>query len=436
MLLRHALRTSLIAFVSLFGLDFGALVGGGALLTEVVFGLHGVGKLTYDSLQNLDLPVIMATVMYAAFFVVARERGRRPRLRLARPAGAAADLTAAARGARPERLVPHRGRRRAAPSTASRSRSAPARCVGIVGESGSGQDRLDDGGDAPDPRSERDRRGRGALPRPRPDAALAARDARGPRRRDRDDLPGSDDRADARSTRSAGRSPSSSARTSAMPRGRRARADRRAADGGRHPEPGAARRRLPAPVLGRDAAARDDRDGALLQPVAPDRRRADDRARRHDPGADPRADEAPPARPRLLDPPDHPRHGRRRRPRRAGRRHVRGQRRRGGAEGRESSAIRSTRTPGGCSARSRASTGRACAGWRRFPARRRRCSRRREGCRFAPRCRAPLRALRDAAGAARARRARPQRTRAISTPRCGRRCGQRRCRLDGARSSA
>lgn len=70
-LLRHALRTSLIAFVSLFGLDFGALVGGGALLTEVVFGLQGVGKLTFDSLQNLDLPVIMGTVMYAAFFVVA-----------------------------------------------------------------------------------------------------------------------------------------------------------------------------------------------------------------------------------------------------------------------------------------------------------------------------------------------------------------------------
>jgi peptide/nickel transport system permease protein len=70
-LLRHTLRTSLIAFVSLFGLDFGALVGGGALLAEVVFGLQGVGKLTYDSLQNLDLPVIMGTVMYAAFFVVA-----------------------------------------------------------------------------------------------------------------------------------------------------------------------------------------------------------------------------------------------------------------------------------------------------------------------------------------------------------------------------
>ena len=69
-LLRHALRTSLITFVSMFGLDFGALVGGGALLTEVVFGLQGVGYLTFSALGNLDLPVIMATVMYASFFVV------------------------------------------------------------------------------------------------------------------------------------------------------------------------------------------------------------------------------------------------------------------------------------------------------------------------------------------------------------------------------
>ena len=69
-LVRHVLRTSMITFVSLFGLDFGVLVAGGALLTEVVFGLPGVGKLTYDSLNNLDLPVIMATVMYASFFVV------------------------------------------------------------------------------------------------------------------------------------------------------------------------------------------------------------------------------------------------------------------------------------------------------------------------------------------------------------------------------
>lgn len=69
-LYKHATRMSLITIVSLFGLDFGALVGGSALLTEVVFGIQGVGKLTFDSLQNFDLPVIMATVMYASFFVV------------------------------------------------------------------------------------------------------------------------------------------------------------------------------------------------------------------------------------------------------------------------------------------------------------------------------------------------------------------------------
>ena len=68
-LMKHMLRTSLITFVSLFGLDFGVLVGGGALLTEVVFGLPGVGLLTYRSLVALDLPVIMATVIYGAFFI-------------------------------------------------------------------------------------------------------------------------------------------------------------------------------------------------------------------------------------------------------------------------------------------------------------------------------------------------------------------------------
>jgi peptide/nickel transport system permease protein len=68
-LLRHTLRTSMITFVSLFGLDFGILVGGGALLTEVVFGLPGVGLLTYNSLTALDLPVIMTTVIYGAFFI-------------------------------------------------------------------------------------------------------------------------------------------------------------------------------------------------------------------------------------------------------------------------------------------------------------------------------------------------------------------------------
>jgi peptide/nickel transport system permease protein len=69
-LLRHSLRTAMITFVSLFGLDFGALVAGGALVTEVVFGIHGVGFLTWQSIGNLDLPTIMVTVIYGAFFIV------------------------------------------------------------------------------------------------------------------------------------------------------------------------------------------------------------------------------------------------------------------------------------------------------------------------------------------------------------------------------
>jgi peptide/nickel transport system permease protein len=69
-LMRHALRCSLISITSLFGLDIGALIGGAAILTEVVFGLPGIGLLTYNSLQDLDLPVIMAVVMYGAFFIV------------------------------------------------------------------------------------------------------------------------------------------------------------------------------------------------------------------------------------------------------------------------------------------------------------------------------------------------------------------------------
>ena len=69
-MVRHVLRTSAIGVISVFGLDFAALVGGGALLVEVVFGLPGIGQLTYQSLQTLDLPVIMATVLYGGFFVV------------------------------------------------------------------------------------------------------------------------------------------------------------------------------------------------------------------------------------------------------------------------------------------------------------------------------------------------------------------------------
>ena len=72
-------------------------------------------------------------------------------------------------------------------------------------------------------------------------------------------------------------------------------------------EPGAPRAQLSAPALGRPAPARDDRDGARLQPEAADRRRADHRARRDDPPADPRAARAAARRSRHGAAPHHAR---------------------------------------------------------------------------------------------------------------------------------
>ncbi len=67
---RHVLRNSLIPIVTIFGLDFGALVGGGAILTEKIFVIDGVGFYAVESIENLDLPPIMAITLFGAFFVV------------------------------------------------------------------------------------------------------------------------------------------------------------------------------------------------------------------------------------------------------------------------------------------------------------------------------------------------------------------------------
>jgi len=69
-LLRHVLRNSIIPIVTLFGLDFGAVVGGGAILTEVVFDLQGVGQYAAESISQLDIPPVLAITMFGAFFVV------------------------------------------------------------------------------------------------------------------------------------------------------------------------------------------------------------------------------------------------------------------------------------------------------------------------------------------------------------------------------
>jgi peptide/nickel transport system permease protein len=69
-LLGHVLRNSLIPIVTLFGLDFAAVLGGGAILTETVFDLKGVGWYAAQSVGDLDLPPIMGVTLYGAFFIV------------------------------------------------------------------------------------------------------------------------------------------------------------------------------------------------------------------------------------------------------------------------------------------------------------------------------------------------------------------------------
>jgi len=69
-LLRHTLRNSLIPIISLWGLDLAQVIGGGAILTESVFGLHGVGELARDSIGRLDIIPILVIVMLTAFAVV------------------------------------------------------------------------------------------------------------------------------------------------------------------------------------------------------------------------------------------------------------------------------------------------------------------------------------------------------------------------------
>lgn len=68
--MRHVLRNSMIPIVTLFGLDFGMVVGGGAILTETVYNLDGVGLYAGEAIRSLDLPPLMAVVMFGAFFIV------------------------------------------------------------------------------------------------------------------------------------------------------------------------------------------------------------------------------------------------------------------------------------------------------------------------------------------------------------------------------
>ncbi|MEA2423469.1 MAG: peptide/nickel transport system permease protein [Thermoleophilaceae bacterium] len=67
--LRHGVRSAITPLVTAAGIDIGVLLGG-AILTESVFNIPGIGRLAYDSIQNSDLPMIQGTVLIGALFII------------------------------------------------------------------------------------------------------------------------------------------------------------------------------------------------------------------------------------------------------------------------------------------------------------------------------------------------------------------------------
>ncbi|GAB3493431.1 ABC transporter permease [Nocardiopsis coralliicola] len=68
-ILKHGLRPTLTPIVTIFGLDIG-LVLGGAVLTEQVFSLNGIGRYAVQAIISQDLPVILGVTLFGAFFIV------------------------------------------------------------------------------------------------------------------------------------------------------------------------------------------------------------------------------------------------------------------------------------------------------------------------------------------------------------------------------
>jgi peptide/nickel transport system permease protein len=66
---KHGLRSALTPIVTIFGLDLGALLGG-AVITETVFDIPGIGRLNYDAIIHSDFPIVQGTVILAALFIV------------------------------------------------------------------------------------------------------------------------------------------------------------------------------------------------------------------------------------------------------------------------------------------------------------------------------------------------------------------------------
>jgi peptide/nickel transport system permease protein len=66
---KHAMANALLPLVTLAGLDLAGLLSG-VVLTETVFNWPGIGRLAFEAIFNLDIPLIMGTVLFAALLIV------------------------------------------------------------------------------------------------------------------------------------------------------------------------------------------------------------------------------------------------------------------------------------------------------------------------------------------------------------------------------
>ena len=66
---KHGVRSAMTPIVTILGIDLGVLLGG-AVLTETVFNIPGIGRLAYDAIAAEDINTIQGTVLFAAFFII------------------------------------------------------------------------------------------------------------------------------------------------------------------------------------------------------------------------------------------------------------------------------------------------------------------------------------------------------------------------------
>ena len=66
---RHGVRSAITPIVTIFGLDLGILFGG-AILTETVFNIPGIGRTAFDAIQKADIPIVQGTVLIAATAII------------------------------------------------------------------------------------------------------------------------------------------------------------------------------------------------------------------------------------------------------------------------------------------------------------------------------------------------------------------------------